>query len=297
VTFDLKTYLSAKQQTIQNALDRYLPPTGSRPQILHESIRYSVLAPGKRLRPTLVLASAEAVGGRAEDVLPTACALECIHVFSLIHDDLPCMDNDDYRRGRLTNHKVYGDAMALLAGDALLALAFQLIAENVATVPAERVLPTLRLIAEASGTWGMVGGQVVDMESQGKAELTPETLHYIHAHKTGALLTASVLSGALLAGGDDTQIESLRAYGKHIGLAFQIADDILDVTGDEAKIGKPVGSDEERDKLTYPKLFGLDESRRRAHEEVESALKTLSAFDARAEPLRAIARYIVERDL
>ncbi len=296
MTFDLKAFLEERRARIEAALHRALPPTEAIPQTLHESLRYSVLAPGKRLRPTLVLAAAEAVGGKDEDVMPTACALECIHVFSLIHDDLPCMDNDDYRRGRLTNHKVYGDAMALLAGDALLALAFQLIAENVATVPAARVLPTLRLIAEASGTWGMVGGQVVDMESQGQ-EVTTETLQYIHAHKTGALLTASVLSGAMLAGATDAQRDSLRAYGGHIGLAFQIADDILDVTGDEAKIGKPVGSDEERDKATYPKLYGLDESRRRAHAEVEAALHTLAAFDANAEPLRAIARYIVERDL
>jgi geranylgeranyl diphosphate synthase type II len=255
-----------------------------------------VLAPGKRLRPTLVLAGAEAVGGVADDVMPTACALECIHAFSLIHDDLPCMDNDDYRRGRLTNHKVYGDALALLAGDALLALAFQLIADNIATAPADRVLPTLRLVAEASGTWGMVGGQVVDMESQGH-EVTPETLRYIHAHKTGALLTASVLAGAMLAGATVDQTTTLTSYGGHIGLAFQIADDILDVTGDEALLGKPVGSDQERDKATYPRLFGLEESRRRAHAEVESALQTLEPFGPPAEPLRAIARYIVERNL
>src|SRR5579859_5498195 len=156
----LHDYLDAKRRSIETALEHYLPSPEARPQTLHQSIRYSVLAPGKRLRPTLVLAAAEAVGGRPEDVLPTACALECIHAFSLIHDDLPCMDNDDYRRGRLTNHKVYGDALALLAGDALLALAFQLIAENIQTVPVDRVLPTLRLVAVASGTWGMVGGQV-----------------------------------------------------------------------------------------------------------------------------------------
>jgi geranylgeranyl diphosphate synthase type II len=186
--------------------------------------------------------------------------------------------------------------MALLAGDALLALAFQLIADNVATAPADRVLPTLRLVSEASGTWGMVGGQVVDMESQGR-EVTPETLQYIHAHKTGALLTASVISGAMLAGATEAQLEPLRRYGGHIGLAFQIADDILDVTGDEARIGKPVGSDEERDKATYPRLYGLQESRARAHSEVDGALKALERFDSRAEPLRAIARYIVERDL
>jgi geranylgeranyl diphosphate synthase type II len=296
LTYPLQDYLNERRRDIEAALNRLLPAPEARPQQLHESIRYSVLAPGKRLRPTLVIAAAEAVGGKADDVMPTACALECIHVFSLIHDDLPCMDNDDYRRGRLTNHKVYGDALALLAGDALLALAFQLIAENVAIVPAERVLPTMRLIAIASGTWGMVGGQVVDMESQGQ-DVTTDTLRYIHAHKTGALLTASVLSGALLAGADEAQTNALRAYGEHIGLAFQIADDILDVTGDEAKIGKPVGSDEERDKATYPKLYGLEESRRRAHAEVEVALQALESFDAAADPLRAIARYIVERDL
>ncbi len=296
LTFELKPYLETKRSRIEAALDGFLPPVESAPFALHESIRYSVLSPGKRLRPTLVLAAAEAIGGTDDLVMPTACALECIHVFSLIHDDLPCMDNDDYRRGKLTNHKVYGDAMALLAGDALLTLAFQLIAENIETVPAERVLPTLRLIAVASGTWGMVGGQVVDMESQGQ-DVTSDTLRYIHAHKTGALLTASVVAGALLAGADDHQREQLTAYGGHIGLAFQIADDILDVTGDEAKLGKPVGSDEERDKATYPKLFGLEESRRRAHSEVDLALKAVERFDQGAEPLRAIARYIVERDL
>ncbi len=295
-TFDLHSYLSARRRDIEAALEHYLPPVTAQPQTLHESLRYSVLAPGKRLRPVLVLAAAEAVGGSANDVMPTACALECIHVFSLIHDDLPCMDDDDYRRGRLTNHKVYGEAISLLAGDALLALAFQLIADNGSLVPAERVLPVVRLVARASGTWGMVGGQVVDMQSQGQ-EVTPDTLRYIHAHKTGALLTASVLSGAMLAGADEAQAEALTAYGGHIGLAFQIADDILDVTGDESKIGKPVGSDEERDKATYPRLYGLEESRRRAHAEVDAALDVLSAFDAKADPLRGIARFIVERDL
>lgn len=296
LTFPLNAYLQVRRQNIDTALDRYLPAVEARPQVLHEAIRYSMLAPGKRLRPTLTIAAAEAIGGREEDVMPTACAMECIHVFSLIHDDLPCMDNDDYRRGRLTNHKVYGEAMALLAGDALLTLAFQLIAENAATVPAERILPTLRLIAEATGTRGMVGGQVVDMESQGQ-DVNTETLQYIHAHKTGALLKASVLAGALLAGADGAQMEALHAFGEHIGLAFQIADDILDVTGDEKRIGKHVGSDAERDKATYPKLFGLEESRHRAHTEVEGAIQALAQLGESAEPLRAIARYIVERDL
>lgn len=296
LSFNLKSYLDSRRKGIEEALDRRLPSAEARPARLHESIRYSVLAPGKRLRPTLVIAGAEAVGGTADDVMLTACALECIHAFSLIHDDLPCMDNDDYRRGRLTNHKVYGEALALLAGDALLALAFQLIADNAATAPADRVLPTLRLVAEASGTWGMVGGQVVDMDSQGQP-VSAETLQYIHAHKTGALITASVLAGAMMAGGAGEQLDLLREYGSHIGLAFQIADDILDVTGDEARLGKPVGSDEQRDKATYPRLYGLDESRSRAHAEVDAALAVLEPFDSHAEPLRSIARYIVERDL
>lgn len=292
---NLPDYLSQRASWVQDALECYLPSTVQPPGRLHESIRYSVLAPGKRLRPILVMAGAEAVGGDPHEVMPTACALECIHAFSLIHDDLPCMDDDDYRRGRLTNHKVYGDAMALLAGDALLALAFELITSNVARFPADRVVEAARLIARASGCFGMVGGQVVDIESEGK-DITPDRLTYIHAHKTGALLIASVLSGALLCGADEQQMTSLRRFGDGIGLAFQIADDILDVVGDEEKIGKPVGSDEKQNKATYPRLYGLEESRRRAAEEVKSAIHALSSFGCGADPLRAIARYIVERD-
>jgi geranylgeranyl diphosphate synthase, type II len=293
---NLSEYLSRRKALVDEALDRFLPPVTDVPQQLHEAIRYSVLAPGKRLRPILVLASAEAVGGAPETVLRTACALECIHVFSLIHDDLPCMDNDDYRRGRLTNHKVYGEAMAMLAGDALLTLAFEMVADNAAAVGAERTVAALKLISNATGTWGMVGGQVVDIESEGK-EIGVETLRYIHAHKTGALLTVSSLVGAVLCGANAEQQEALRQYGRSIGLAFQIADDILDIVGDQEKIGKPVGSDEGNDKATYPKLFGLDESRRMAHAEVIKAVSTLDGFGEPAEPLRAIARYIVERDL
>jgi geranylgeranyl diphosphate synthase type II len=293
---NLHEYLKERSEQVDAALDRFLPPLDAAPQRLHEAIRYSVLAPGKRLRPILALASAEAVGGRPETVMPTACALECIHVFSLIHDDLPCMDDDDYRRGRLTNHKVFGEAMAMLAGDALQALAFELIADNAASVAPDRVVAVIKRIANASGTWGMVGGQVVDIESEGK-EIAPETLEYIHAHKTGALLTASVLAGAILCGADAAQQEALERYGRSIGLAFQIADDILDIVGDQQKIGKPVGSDEGKDKATYPKLFGLQESRRRAHAEVAHAIASLEGFGEAAEPLRAIARYIVERDL
>jgi geranylgeranyl diphosphate synthase type II len=289
-------YLAERRSMVDTALDLFLPIATTTPERLHEAIRYSMLAPGKRLRPILVLASAEAVGGAPEAVLRTACAMECIHVFSLIHDDLPCMDNDDYRRGRLTNHKVYGEAMAMLAGDALLTLAFELIADNAAEVAPSRVVAALKLISNATGTCGMVGGQVVDIESEGK-EIGLDTLEYIHSHKTGALLTASSVAGAMLSGASASQLDRLRIYGGSIGLAFQIADDILDVIGDQEKIGKPVGSDESNDKATYPKLFGLDESRRMAQQEVSRAVAVLDEFGAAAEPLRAIARYIVERDL
>ncbi len=294
--FDLKAYLNVRRLMVENALNTLLPVESERPQKLNEAIRYSVLAPGKRLRPTLVIAAAEALGEDADLVMHVACALECIHVFSLIHDDLPCMDNDDYRRGRLTSHKVYGEAMALLAGDALLALAFELVAANPRSLPLDRVVQTMHIIARASGTRGMVGGQVVDMESQG-VEVSQETLFYIHEHKTGALISGSVAAGAVMAGATQSQQEDLQVYGQQIGLAFQIADDILDVVGDEARIGKPVGSDQERDKATYPRLFGLEKSREMAHFHVQRALDALSTFGAGADPLRAIASYIVERDL
>jgi geranylgeranyl diphosphate synthase type II len=293
---NLTEYLSERRKMVEEALSRLLPSVEDTPSHLHEAIRYSVLAPGKRLRPILVMAGAEAVGGDARLVIPTACALECIHAFSLIHDDLPCMDDDEYRRGRLTNHKVYGEAHALLAGDALLALAFELIAHNADCFPAEKVVEAVGMIARASGTWGMVGGQVVDIESEGK-EISTGTLHYIHAHKTGALLTASVVSGASLCGANSAQKQALLKYGQSIGLAFQIADDILDVVGDEEKIGKPVGSDEKQNKATYPRIFGLEESKLRAQQELEHSLGALRDFDEKAEPLRAIARYIVERDI
>jgi len=296
VSFQLQDYLTDRRSRVEAALDRYLPAATCTPEHLHEAIRYSVLAPGKRLRPILVLASAEAVGGDPDSVMPAACALECIHAFSLIHDDLPCMDNDDYRRGRLTNHKVYGEAMAMLAGDALLTLAFELVAEAAGPVAPARVVSALTLIATATGTRGMVGGQVVDIESEGQP-IGPEKLEYIHSHKTGALLTASSVVGAMLCGASDEQQAKLCDYGRSIGLAFQIADDILDIVGDEAKIGKPVGSDEGNDKATYPKLFGLDESRRMARAEVSAAVDAVAEFGEPAEPLRAIARYIVERDL
>jgi geranylgeranyl diphosphate synthase type II len=257
-------------------------------------MRYSVLAPGKRLRPILALASAEAVGGDWNSVVPAACALECIHAFSLIHDDLPCMDDDEYRRGRPTNHVVFGEAMALLAGDAL--LAFEMLASNAADLAPERVARAVTMVARASGTWGMVGGQVVDMQSQGK-DTDPETLQYIHAHKTGALLTASSCLGALLVGAQEARLAELKSFGERIGLAFQITDDVLDVVGDEDRIGKRPGSDAKHDKATYPKLYGLDESVLRARRESDKAIEALASFGAEADPLRALAGFVVERDL
>lgn len=293
---DLQRYLSDRRHLVEDALDRFMPRADEPPERLHESIRYSVLAPGKRIRAILVIAGAEAVAGEGWKVLPTACALECIHAFSLIHDDLPSMDNDDFRRGRPTNHKVFGEAMAMLAGDALLALAFELIADNAQIVPDERVVPVMKLISRAAGTAGMVGGQVEDIESEGK-EIKPEDLEGIHSRKTGELIRASVMAGAMLSGASTADLNMLEAYGRSVGLAFQIADDILDVVGDEALIGKPIGSDIRKDKVTYPRLFGLDASRRHGEHQVEQAVLAISRLSDSANPLREIARYIVERDL
>lgn len=305
----LDHYMRERRSIVEAALDRYLPPASEPPGRLHEAMRYSVLAPGKRLRPILVMASAEAAGGSLEHVLPTACALECIHAFSLIHDDLPCMDDDDTRRGRPTNHVVFGEATAMLAGDALLAFAFELITSNLDVLaegpaslsrswdgPAARIAKVLRLVARASGTWGMVGGQVADMDAEGR-EVSPDELQYIHSHKTGALIAVSCVSGGILVGAPESTVSALSTYGQHLGLAFQIADDILDVVGDEAKLGKPVGSDQRQDKATYPKLFGIEESRRRASDEVALAVQSLADLGESADPLRAIAHYVVEREL
>lgn len=290
----LEQYMADRRRVVEVALDSLLPKTTEPPQTLHEAMRYSVLAPGKRLRPILALAAAEAVGGNMESVVPAACALECVHAFSLIHDDLPCMDNDDMRRGRPTSHVVYGEAMALLAGDALLALAFELLASSPSAAP-ERVVEATLLLARASGTQGMVGGQVADMASQGK-DVDLSSLQHIHSRKTGALLTASVSIGALLAGASSQELKSLEEYGRHVGLAFQIADDILDVIGDPSRIGKPVGSDARQCKATYPRLLGIEESQKLARQECEQALAAISSFGTEAHWLRELARFAVERD-
>lgn len=227
--------------------------------------------------------------------LPTACALEMIHTMSLIHDDLPAMDNDDYRRGRLTNHKVYGDDIAILAGDALLTYAFEVVGDRTEGVPAERILQVLVQLARAVGGEGLVGGQVVDLESEGKSDVSLETLNYIHLHKTAALLEVSVVSGAILAGADADAQTRLRRYAQDIGLAFQIIDDILDITSTQEELGKSIGKDIQAQKVTYPSLWGIDESRRQADRLIAEAQAQLDPFGAAAQPLRAIADYITAR--
>ncbi len=291
--FNLSAYLAAKQTLVETALDRSLPVTY--PEKIYEAMRYSLLAGGKRLRPILCLASCELAGGTLEMALPTACALEMIHTMSLIHDDLPAMDNDDYRRGKLTNHKVYGEDIAILAGDGLLVYAFEWIATQTQGVPAERVVQVIGRLARAFGAAGVVGGQVVDVESEGKPDISLETLHYIHTHKTGALLEACVLSGALLAGAPPETLQRLARYAENIGLAFQIVDDILDITATAEQLGKTAGKDLQAQKATFPSLWGLEESKRQARQLVEGAKAELEPFGEKARPLQAIADFITNR--
>ena len=292
---DLKEYLKSRCQLVDEALERYLPAGSELPASLHGSMRYSVFAGGKRVRPVLLLAACETVGGTLTGALPAACAMEMIHTYSLIHDDLPAMDDDDFRRGNPTNHKVYGEATAILAGDALLTEAFILLSRSEDGPHPVARLRVIQEISHASGSRGMVGGQVVDMESEGKGEVDLATLSYIHTHKTGALIRASVRAGAILGGASVESLAALTRYGDAIGLAFQIADDILDVEGTTEELGKDAGSDQARGKATYPALVGLEASKERARELVQMALDALACFDERAEPLRAIASYIVKR--
>lgn len=294
---DLKTYLKDRCSLVDGALDRVLPKVDDLPVSLHKSMRYSVFAGGKRIRPILMLAACEAVGGSISRAMPAACAMEMIHTYSLIHDDLPAMDDDDFRRGNPTNHKVFGEAVAILAGDALLTEAFILLStpEPQGSPPATAMVQVIHEIARCAGSRGMVGGQVVDMESEGKPEIDLATVQYIHTHKTGALIKASVKAGAILGGADAAHLAAITRYGEAVGLAFQIADDILDIEGTTEEIGKDAGSDEARGKATYPAVIGLTDSKRRAVELVEMALESLAGFDHRADPLREIATYIVKR--
>lgn len=294
---DILRYLQEQKALVDEALARYLPGEEHYPPAIFQAMRYSVFAGGKRVRPILAIAAAEALGGTAVDVLPLACALECIHTYSLIHDDLPALDNDDYRRGRLTNHKVFGEANAILAGDALLTFAFELMgdARHWPQFVPERVVQVMHEVAYAIGTFGMIGGQVVDLQMEGQ-DVDLLALQYIHAHKTGALIRTSVRSGALLGGGSPAAVEALTHYGTHIGLAYQIMDDILDVRGDEQLMGKALRKDNERRKATYPRLVGLAESEVRAQAAVTASIAALDIVGERGAVLRDLAHFIIARE-
>lgn len=294
--WQLDPYLKERIQLVDSALDRYLPGAETLPAVLHDAMRYSIFAGGKRIRPILMLAACEAVGGELENVLPAACAIEMIHTYSLIHDDLPAMDDDDLRRGNPTNHKVYGEATAILAGDGLLTEAFILLSNRSACgdIPAETYLEVIHILAKSAGSRGMVGGQVVDMEMEEKPIDLP-TLEYIHTHKTGALILAAIEIGALLGGATAEQRQALCRYGEAAGLAFQVADDILDIVADQSQLGKDVGSDQQRGKATYPALLGLTGARQHASELRERAFSSLDLFGDSARSLREVASYIVDR--
>lgn len=282
-----KALLAEKAETTDGALNAFFGSWPDAPSGLIEAMRYSLFGGGKRLRPALVLGAADMVSGDDSAALPAACAIEMVHTYSLIHDDLPCMDNDDLRRGKPTAHKAFGEAMAILAGDALLTMAFDLLAGT----GNARVVQE---VARAGGVEGMAGGQAIDLESEGKA-LTVAQLSKLHACKTGALIRVSVRAGAMLAGADQPALEALTAYGEHVGLAFQIADDILDVVGSEAALGKRTGSDAAKNKSTYPAVVGLERARELADEAAAAAVQALEKFGPEAEAFRDLARFIVER--
>jgi len=296
VSIKIKQYLDERKTLVDKALQKFMPkPSGLASDVIR-AMNYSLFAGGKRIRPILCIAGAEAVGGSADSVVPVACAIELIHTYSLIHDDLPVMDNDDFRRGKPTNHKVFGEAVALLAGDGLLTLAFNLMAGYGAEKKVEKkaLLRVIDLIASAAGYKGMVGGQVVDITYEG-LEPDPNVVEYIHRHKTAALIAASVTAGTILAEGNKDEEKSINRYGQQIGLAFQIADDILNIEGDKKVIGKGIGSDKKRGKITYPSVFGTAESKTIQKELIKNAIDSLKRFDTRAEPLRDLARYIIKR--
>lgn len=293
---DLKAYLARKREQVEEALAAFmLQPDGLLAGHI-ESMRYSLFAGGKRIRPVLCLAVSEALHVDPTPYLQLACSLECIHTYSLIHDDLPAMDNDDLRRGKPTNHKVFGEAAAILAGDSLLTFAFELLAASgpAGSLSSAERLRIIALIARAIGPLGMVGGQSLDIDSEGKP-ITFETLQYLHSCKTGALITAAVQTGAVIGQADERQFAALTTYGRQIGLAFQIVDDLLNVEGTAEQLGKAVGSDARHDKATYPSFFGVEKTREMAKAAVAGALEALTDFDDQAEPLRELASYIYYR--
>jgi geranylgeranyl diphosphate synthase type II len=296
---DINQYLQEKKERVDAALESYLTKKEELTSNLHKAMQHSLFAGGKRIRPILSIAAFEAAGGKGERILPFACALEMIHTYSLIHDDLPAIDNDDYRRGKPTCHKVFGEAIAILAGDGLLTEAFRLMTSQPAKEHASRdgalVLDLINEVAQAAGVLGMVGGQVVDIESEGKTVDLP-TVQYIHTHKTGAMILASVRVGAKLGGANEANLKALTRYGESLGLAFQIADDILNVEGKAALMGKKTGTDLFKRKATYPSVLGIEESKTRSKELVEMAVDALKQLGPEADPLREIARFIIARE-
>ncbi|MFH1824254.1 MAG: polyprenyl synthetase family protein [Candidatus Firestonebacteria bacterium] len=293
---NIREYLNIRKKIIDNALEKFLPKEKEYLGIIHKSMRYSIFAGGKRIRPILVVLSAEILGKNYKLVLPTACALELIHTYSLIHDDLPCMDNDDFRRGRLTNHKVFGEGLATLSGDALLTYAFELISRNVKVkgVKPENVLKIINIVSKACGTSGLIGGQVVDILSEGK-KVSKSELKYIHTHKTGALICASLQAGAILSDAKDKEYDALTTYGENLGLLFQIVDDMLNVVGDAKKLGKSVGSDAKRKKITYPSLFGIEKSKEEIEKLRKKAKNSVKIFKNKAGLLNELVDFVIQR--
>ncbi len=295
-SLDIETYLREKRELIESYLKSYfvIPPETF---VLQKAMTYSLFAEGKRIRPILALASYEACGGDSKNIIPYASALELIHTYSLIHDDLPSMDNDDLRRGKPTSHKVFGEAIAILAGDALLTEAFLMMTNNPPSpslINPSTILKAIREIALSAGIHGMVGGQALDIFS-GNSDQNRGTLAVIHLHKTAALIAASVRLGPILANSREDELRSLTKYGESIGLAFQIIDDILDIEGNTEELGKPVGSDEKMKKLTYPALYGIKTSRQKAENLISEAVDALKIFSSEADPLKEIARYLIKR--
>lgn len=295
---NIEAYLESKKKIVEEALFKYLPAPGTFPAVIHEAMHYSLAAGGKRLRPILVLAAAEAVGRCDPEVLaPLFCAVEYIHTYSLIHDDLPAMDDDDFRRGKPSCHKAFGEGIAILAGDALLTYAFEVLtylAPPRGVFPEPLVVQIIQDISHSIGTAGLIGGQVVDLQSEA-APVDLPSLEYIHRHKTGALFKTCILSGARLAGATERELEQLSLYADAFGMAFQIVDDILDVEGDPALLGKPVGSDAKKQKATYPGLVGITAARKRAEDCITAAVQALEPFGEKAEALRQLAIFIGQR--
>ncbi len=295
---NLEIYLQERACLIETTLREILPKKDAFPTLIHESMHYSVFAGGKRLRPILCLAAVEAIGRDFKPLLPIACALEMIHTYSLIHDDLPAMDDDDYRRGKLTNHKVYGEGVAILAGDALLTYAFEVLAKyGLQFFSSQIVCQVMQEIALAVGTKGMIGGQVADLMAAEQGKKDKNLLIYIHTHKTGALFRAALRTGALLVGATSTELACLTTYAEKFGLAFQITDDLLDLTGNSEKLGKTVGSDQAMGKLTFPALYGIEKSRELVQEVVDEALQTLAKLPGETKPLELLLQYLVVREV